>query len=163
MHSLQLPAGFSYYNSATKEHQNPTQDHRSAEWQRASSAFEKKKNPVIMGQMLRALTPERGSLDHYHSASDLVRSKSDRRRQSDRGLFLRGPWKQEIPDPLPNWTLEDQQVLIDVMNDFPRAGRDDTQLEVALIHSRRKLPHKTIEECHLCFKHIQGSRVAVFT
>jgi hypothetical protein len=157
----QPPAGFSYYNSNTKELQNPTLDQRDADWHRASSAFNEKESKAIK-KMLRALTPDRGSLDHSRASPSAVHPRSDVRRQSGRGSFIHGPWKQETPTPLPNWTMEDQSILIDVMKEFPKAGRDDTQLELALVKAMKKMPHKTGEECLRCFKHIQGSRIAVY-
>jgi hypothetical protein len=150
----QPPAGFSYYNSTTKQSQNLTRDHRASDWQRASSVFNKKRDSLVVGRMLQSLTPDRGSIDR--SSSDLAHAKSDIRRKSS------GSWKQEIPTPLPDWTHEDQQVLIDILKEFPRAGRDHTQLELALVKAMKKMPHRTSDDCHRAFQHIQESRIAIF-
>ena len=155
-----LPAGFSYYDTTTKENQSSILDQRSADWKKASS-FSKEK--TIVRHMLAASTPDRPSSDHSNtSASDSVRPKSDCRRQSGSGPCSNGPWKQLIPTPLPGWTPEDQQILLETLSDYPRAGRDHAQLELALVKAAKRMPHRTSEDCHRCFKHIQESRIAIF-
>ena len=155
-----LPSGFSYYDPTTKEYQSATHDQRSADWNHASSFV--KKEPIV-GHMLAALTPDRRSSDHSRtSASDIIRTKTDRRRLSGSGSCSNVPWKQMIPTPLPGWTPEDQQVLLDTLDEYPRAGRDHAQLELALVKASKRMPRRSSEDCHRCFKHIQDSRVAVY-
>jgi hypothetical protein len=153
------PTGFSYYNSTTKELQHPTNDHRNADWHRASSAFHEKGSSSKIGHILQALTPDRISVVRSSSSHFNV-AKSDRCPQSP---CKHSPWKQEVPAPLPGWTPEDQQTLIGVLEHYPRAGRDGSQSELAIVKAARKLPHKTVEDCHLCVKHVLGSRVAIFS
>ncbi len=155
----QAPEGFTYYNPTTKEVQNYTLAHRAADWNRTSSSFNSKKGEtLIVGHILESLTHDRSSSD-YSSRT----SKSDWSVQSGRGSFRQRTWKQEIPPPLPDWTKEEQQALIDVLDDYPRAGRDDSQLELAIVHAKKMLPHRTGEDCYRCFLHIKDSRVAVFS
>jgi hypothetical protein len=155
---IKPPAGFSYFNATTKDRQISKDDHEAA-WQHANSGIHGKEKQKMVEHMLQGLAP----IDNTpHSSSEPVRTKSDRIRQSGRRSSQSIAWKQEIPIPLPDWTTEDQQTLIDVMEAFPRAGRDDLELELGLVQVMRKLPHRHGEDCHRCFRHVQGSRVALF-
>ena len=163
----QPPAGFSYH---TKAKDSTTSQYPTGEWPHASSATSasnEKKNKLMAERILQTLAPERGPNNAFrNSTSDILSTKSGSSRQvlrqSCSGSFRNTPWKQEVPDPLPNWTQEDQQTLIEILEDYPRAGRDDSQLELALVKAMKTMPHRTGPDCHRCVKHIQGSRVAIF-
>ena len=104
------------------------------------------------------LTSRTSSSDHYHPTI------------SQRGMGMVGIRTSEhvqqswikVPNPLPGWTSDEQQVFIDIVKEFPRASHDSTQLELALVQGMRKLPHKKEHEFIECFEHIQESRVAYF-
>jgi hypothetical protein len=71
------------------------------------------------------------------------------------------PWKKQ-PDPLQNWTIEEQQVLESELKNNPQARKYPEQLEKLLEKSQRKLPNKSLAEIHLCFTHLNLSRIAYF-
>ena len=68
----------------------------------------------------------------------------------------------KVPDPLPDWTSEEQQAIVDIMNEFPKACSDSTQFERALQKAMKQFPHKNEQKFIQCFRHIQKSRVAYF-
>jgi hypothetical protein len=153
----QPPTGFSYFNSTTKAKEaSASKWHRASSASNASNASNEKANQLMADRMLQVLRTAPGSSDHT------LQSRRQSGNQAENGSFRRIPWKQEIPDPLPDWTQADQQILIDILEDYPRAGRDDSQLELALVKAMKMLPHRTGPDCHRCFKHIHGSRVAFF-
>jgi hypothetical protein len=68
----------------------------------------------------------------------------------------------EVPDPLPEWTLEQQQVVIDILKEHPKAVRDAVQLELAMTKAYKRIPTKTAPDVHECLRHIEASRIAFF-
>ncbi len=68
----------------------------------------------------------------------------------------------EVPDPLPEWTLEQQQVVIDILKEHPKAVRDAVQLELAMTKAYKRIPTKTAPDLHECLRHIEASRIAFF-
>ena len=69
----------------------------------------------------------------------------------------------DVPAPLNDWTKEEQQIFIDLLEEYPKAGRNPAQMEQALVRASKLLPMKTLSEFHRCFKHIQSSRIAYFS
>lgn len=63
---------------------------------------------------------------------------------------------------MPSWTAEEQEILIEIIREHPKAARDSTQLELAFVKAIKKLPRKTEGDLIQCFKHIQHRRVAYF-
>ncbi len=68
----------------------------------------------------------------------------------------------KAPQPLPGWTVEEQQAFVDILNEHPKAGRDSIQFELALVKASKRIPTKTVADFHHCVKHIDASRVALF-
>ncbi len=66
------------------------------------------------------------------------------------------------PEPLPNWTSQQQSVLIQQLDENPLARRNQEHFKKAIHNTHRLIPEKTIEEIKLCFDHLQLKRIAYF-
>jgi hypothetical protein len=67
----------------------------------------------------------------------------------------------EAPDPLPGWSAQEQDAFIEILKDHPKAARDSSQLELAVVKAIKKL-NKTEAQLIQCFQHVQHCRVAYF-
>ncbi len=62
------------------------------------------------------------------------------------------------PEPLPNWTVQEQSVLISQL----RSRNNPIHLKSVFENTHRLVPNKTIEEIQLCYQHLQSKRIAFF-
>ncbi len=140
------------------------------------------KRDYSVAYIFEKLTNDLQTSDHSHeiSISDIERKKSAWRSssgsgggsgkgsaggswKSSKGSGQRLSWKQEIPAPLPDWTPEEQRILMDAFEKYPKAARDKNEMELAIVRARKVLPNKSGLECYRCFIHIKDSRVAYFS
>jgi hypothetical protein len=105
----------------------------------------------------RNAVDEKKSGKHIRPA--FSRSTSDNSIGPRRG-FGENSWIQ-APDPLQGWTAEEQQVVIGIMKDHPKADRDSAQLELVVVKGMRSLK-KTEAQIVQCFQHIRQHHVAYF-
>ena len=81
------------------------------------------------------------------------------RRDSQGGSVPR--WLRD-PEPLPDWTLQQQKVLIAQLDDTPLSRKHQEHLRRAMEKTHRLIPEKSIEEIERCYKHLQLKRIAYF-
>ena len=70
-------------------------------------------------------------------------------------------WKKD-PEPLANWTEQEQSVVICLLRENPEAQKHPEQLQVVFQRMQMKLPHKSIEEIQACYRHLEVMRIAYF-
>jgi hypothetical protein len=67
------------------------------------------------------------------------------------------------PDPLPDWTWEEQSQFIRILEENPRASRNQSEDRRKLYAKARVvLPNKSYDDFRACLTHVQSSRVAYF-
>ncbi len=70
-------------------------------------------------------------------------------------------WRRD-PEPLPDWTPEQQRVFMNQLDENPLYRKNSEHLKRAIEKTHRLIPEKTIEEIELCFKHLQMKRIGYF-
>jgi hypothetical protein len=70
-------------------------------------------------------------------------------------------WKKE-PEPLQNWTVEEQKVVLSEMKRIPQVRKYPEQLQIVFEKSLRKLPNKSLRDIQVCYEHLKISRIAYF-
>ena len=86
------------------------------------------------------------------------RDSKDNRNSQGSGIPA---WRRD-PEPLPDWTLEQQRVFMNQLDENPLARRNDEHLKRAMEKTHRLIPEKTIEDIELCYRHLQLKRIAYF-
>ena len=61
-----------------------------------------------------------------------------------------------------DWTVREQQVLIDELEANPQAVRHHAHRERVFEKTHRLLPEKTLKQIEQCYHHIQAKRIAYF-
>jgi hypothetical protein len=76
-------------------------------------------------------------------------------------IFLGIPdCKNSDPEPLINWTIEEQQVLIDSLNKHPQARENESYRRRLIDRVRRELPNKSLGEIRECCAYLLELRLA---
>ena len=146
---IKPPAGFLSSQSTKK---NPAVRQNKKEESKGQQTSEDGKRET----MSRLLTVMSAGTRNSNNASP----EPEKNRRSNGGS-RRSSWI-EVPDPLPGWTIEEQDAFLSILNEYPKAGRDNTQLELAVVKALKRIPTKTNSDLHQCFKHIDASRIAYF-
>ena len=72
------------------------------------------------------------------------------------------PSWERAPEPLPGWTVKEQNVLISELGKRPQARRNADLLELVVRQTHRQLPEKSVEDIYACFRHLEVMRIAYF-
>ena len=68
--------------------------------------------------------------------------------------------RSEELEPLPNWTLGQQQIIIDSLKVHPQARENkEYRLRLIMTRTRHQLPEKSVEEIEECYRHLQTARI----
>ncbi len=68
--------------------------------------------------------------------------------------------KNSGPEPLTNWTAQEQQVLIDSLNKHPQARENESYRQRLIERVRRNLPNKSLGEIRECYTYLRDVRLA---
>ena len=143
---IHVPAGFTHPNTTSYKFKSfPNDDQHDISFKQQKSAG---KDMIRVSDAIRS-TPSGGSI---HILDGSLRSSGVR---SSSSLI-------EVPAPLNDWTKEEQQIFIDILDEFPKAGRNPTQMELAIVKAKKLMPLKSVYDIQRCFKHLRSSRVAYF-
>jgi hypothetical protein len=66
------------------------------------------------------------------------------------------------PEPMTNWTVQQQKLFITQLNETPYSRKHSDHLQKAIEKTHRLMPEKTIQEIEECYKHLQVKRIAYF-
>jgi hypothetical protein len=72
------------------------------------------------------------------------------------------PSWQRNPDPLPQWTVHQQSILISQLGGLNHARKNPDQLKRVFENTHRLIPDKTLKEIEVCYLHLQSKRIAFF-
>jgi hypothetical protein len=150
---LQLPAGFAYFNPTSDKLGAP--EDRNVPFEKKDIQLKDKTRFPSFAEIFRSASNSTSGGGSIRSSDGSIRGAGSFRASSSSSWI-------EVPPPLKGWTQEEQQIFMDILHEFPKAGRNPTHLELALVKAKKKLPVKTAADCHQCFKHLQASRVAYF-
>jgi hypothetical protein len=81
-------------------------------------------------------------------------------RRSSKGSVIPA-WLRD-PEPLPDWTPQQQRVLISQLDENPLSRNHSEHLKRTFEKTHRLIPEKSIEEIDICYKHLQLKRIAYF-
>jgi hypothetical protein len=71
-------------------------------------------------------------------------------------------WERE-PAPMKGWSKEDQSAMIRATKDAKlKYGKKSHIFRREMAKIARQFPHKTLQDCEDCFRHIESSRIAYF-
>jgi hypothetical protein len=87
------------------------------------------------------------------------RQEIDGRRNSQGSVIP--TWLRD-PEPLPDWTPEQQRVFISQLDENPLSRKHHGHLKRAMEKTHRLLPEKSIDEIERCYRHLQHKRIAYF-
>jgi hypothetical protein len=74
----------------------------------------------------------------------------------------RTPVWEKDPEPLKDWTVEEQKVLMSELKKNPEARKCPAQLQRVFERSLRMLPNKSFEEVQGCYAHLKISSIAYY-
>jgi hypothetical protein len=148
---LHVPAGFTYLNTA----RDKTESFRKDDQHHHDLSFKHQKTAPTDMKEVSESTRSSATGGFFHPSDGSFRSSGSFRSTTSSSWI-------EVPAPLNNWTKEEQQIFMDILDEFPKAGRIPTQMELAIVKAKKLIPFKSVHDFHLCFKHLQASRVAYF-
>ncbi len=70
-------------------------------------------------------------------------------------------WRKD-PEPLADWTPEQQRILINQLDEHPSHRRHPDHLRRVISKTHQLMPDKSIQEIQLCYRHLQSKRIAYF-
>jgi hypothetical protein len=70
--------------------------------------------------------------------------------------------KNSDPEPLTSWTIKEQQILIDSLNEHPQARANESYRQRLMERVQSvDLPNKSLDEIRKCYAHLLDIRLAV--
>ena len=71
--------------------------------------------------------------------------------------------RSEELEPLPNWTLGQQRIIIDSLKVHPQARENkEYRRRLIMTRTRHQLPEKSVEEIEECYRHLQTARILYY-
>jgi hypothetical protein len=94
---------------------------------------------------------------------DLNRASIDSTTSVTSDMNVRGilTWERE-PEPLTNWTVQEQRVLLAELKEHPQARTQSELLQTLFIKVQRTLPHKSMADIQECYRYLEVMRIAYF-
>jgi hypothetical protein len=125
-------------------------------------------NGAFKGRRASEEGGNRRMMNHSHVLNAMMSDRStSKKSKSKTNVGSRGSSRRRdswiaVPDPLPSWTIEEQQAFLDILDEHPKAGRDSAQLDLVIRKALNRIPTKTESELHKCLIHVEACRVAYF-
>ena len=94
---------------------------------------------------------------------DSNRASIDSTTSPNSNQYVRGlpSWEKE-PEPLTNWTVQEQRILISELKECPQARRDPESLQKLFERTHRALPQKSKDDIQECYRYLEVMRIAYF-
>ena len=116
--------------------------------------------PLVEGDSMNEHSPSSpGRIDFF----DINRASMDSTtsQNSDKVIQRITSWDRE-PEPLTNWTLQEQRVLISELKEYPLARRQPEILQKLFYRTQKMLPQKSMDDIQACYRHLEVMRIANF-
>jgi hypothetical protein len=101
-------------------------------------------------------------MNETRASSDRKNSPERRNSSPPRNVGSAPSWSQD-PIPLADWTRKDQRILMSELEQHPYARKHPEHLKQLFARIHRILPHKSLEDIEMCFRHIETKKIAVFS
>jgi hypothetical protein len=97
------------------------------------------------------------------SSFEINRASIDSTTSEKSDIKIRGlpSWERE-PEPLINWTVQEQRVLLFELKENPQARRQPDLLQTLFFKVQRTLPQKSMADIQECYRHLEVMRIAYF-